>query len=120
MATLDYVLERYVKRQGRGISPNDNRCKRHAMQLVQSIEKRVEGSNPRLAKVQRKDSESLLYHQNGVSYNFHYLVIADDPETNIPKALDPYSVDLVPVPVVDYITATYANPQDAEWGTPQL
>lgn len=114
------VFARYIQKQGSRLSSEGIYCKRHALQLKESLEKRARGPRYSLGKVQKASPDSPdLRHKGAGIYSFHYLVIAEVEGREY--ALDPFLKDLSarPIPRDEYIQTAYENPQDAVWGNPQ-
>ncbi len=115
------VFAGYIKRQGDRLSHEGIYCKRHALQLKRSLEKRAEGHRYSIGKV-GKTSASVpdLWHRGSGIYSFHYLVIAEIEGQEY--ALDPFlkNLSMHPIPKDQYIQVAFENPQDAMWSTPQV
>ena len=106
------TLDRYVKRQGRRLDPDGIYCKKHALQLKASLEKRAAGPQYSLGKVTKLDKQGPdLRHASGGIYNFHYLVEAIVGDASY--VLDPLLRRIVPKS--NYISDAYKNSEQATW-----
>jgi hypothetical protein len=116
-ASMEYAFKRYIRRQGDRLDPSGIYCKRHAIQLKLSLEKRASGIVYAFGKVGKADVNGPhLQHVTGAQYNFHYLVNAELHSGNY--SLDPFFGIIVPKD--EYIKAAYENPEDIVWGKPLL
>lgn len=115
------VFQRYIRRQGDRIDPDGIACKQHAMQLMQSLEKRTNVSRFAYGKVTKVNPEGdNLRHKGGGIYNFHYFVIATIGEDRY--VLDPYLANRIDIPIryETYLETAYENPEAAIFTTCQI